>query len=174
MAMTPLERAQSYIAAKPNERKIFALLCKAGNFTDVLFTSEEGMEEFIHNPKAVAMAEDGLRWSGHMIDNVGHHSEFLRLRLRIKWDNFKCNKRGLMSDAQEQLVCEALNTMRGEWYVNKSNDPDGIESMKIRRLIWKWVGNIHRRGMCDLIATDAFGTTWRLEVKGIRGRLFWS
>lgn len=170
--MNNIERAKSYISSKPGTVKIFCAANKASGKTVFTFYTEQAMIELIDSKSNVFdYREDGLRWAGRMVNKHDSHKEIGTLTIDTAWNKFQVNAKGFMSDDQETLVCAALN-VGGAWTTHR-NDINGVMA-KLKSLTWEWTGKNHRRGVHDIHATDAQGVEYWIEVKGVRGRIFYS
>jgi len=170
MAMTIEERYLSYTSSNDAQVKVMACICKASGKSVVCFYSSEAMAALNEaRSNALSYKEEGIHWTGRMVNKLDLHLEACRLTLNVAWNKFQVGRNGFMSDAQEQAVMQALNE-GGDWYPVK----DAALMAKLRSLTWEWRGHNHRRGVHDLYAVDSDGVEYWVEVKGVNARIYYS
>ena len=178
--MTREERFASYVRSKDGELKIMACMNKASGRTVVSFLLEQDMLELLDmKSNALAFKDEGIKWTGRMVNKLDVHKERVRLTIPHAWNKFVVGKNGFMSDDQEQSVMKALNE-GGDWYmVQPAGNAERCEqNAQLYRLLrsvqWTWEGHNHRRGVHDLKAILPDGTVVWVEVKGINARVYYS
>ena len=109
---------------------MFALMLKAGSFTQFGLITADGLRDLIHTHRAAFKVEQGiLKWKAPQVnhDNAKGIKWAQRLNIPRPWHTFEKGANGTRSDAQERAVCDALNDINYKclrWEVTAHGTPE--------------------------------------------------